>query len=611
MPLAAPPAARPVAAPATATAVATPAPAVEETVRISLTKLDELGNLTGDVYLNHTRAEERQRRMRRLLEVAAAQARATSALREALVVAGGRGVAEGGPLHDAYESLTDTVRSLKRGIQDLLRTDRDDYLRVGHAIVDLRERVRELQMLPVSTLFDMYPRMVRDIAKSLGKQVRLVVEGASVELDRRVLDEIRDPMVHLIRNAIDHGVEAPQARQAAGKVPLGIIKLSARAEGDHVVIEIADDGGGIDPVGIRRSAVRKGLLTASEAEALTDEQAMNLIFAPGFSSKDQVSDLSGRGVGLDVVRDKVDRLEGRVSLSSEVGGGTRIALRLPLTLALARVLLLRAGGLLVAVPSTMVEDVLRLPEPLVRRVETYEAMEWHARTIPLVSLANVLERQAQPGAKGARTVVVLSFEEHTVGFVVDALEGEREVVVKRLDQFLGRVPNVAGATLLSSGEIVVVMHVPQLIASTMGVSPVRLRAKIKAPEEAAPQQKRRRRLLVVDDSIIVRDMMKGVLDEAGFDVTLAIDGMDGLEKQLAGSFDLVITDVEMPRMDGFELTRSLKQNAQHANVPIIIVTTLDSPEAKERGLKVGASAYIVKNLLDMSQLVTTIERLIS
>jgi two-component system chemotaxis sensor kinase CheA len=206
---------------------------------------------------------------------------------------------------------------------------------------------------------------------------------------------------------------------------------------------------------------------------------------------------------------------------------------------------------------------------------------------------------------------VLSFQGTPVGFVVDSLEGEREVVVKPLDDFVGRVANVAGATILSSGEIVVVLHVAQLIASTMGVSPVRLRARLKAPEEEAAPAEQARRILVVDDSIIVRDMMKGVLEAAGFAVEVAVDGLDGLEKQLAEKHDLVITDIEMPRMDGFELTRTLKQTDQQQDVPIIIVTTLDSPEARERGLRAGASAYVVKNLLDMSTLVDSIRRLIA
>ncbi|MEM7246788.1 MAG: Hpt domain-containing protein [Acidobacteriota bacterium] len=596
------PASKPTSKPAAARA-----PKIEQTIRIGLAKLEELGNLTGDVYLNHTRAEDRQRRLAVLGEVAARQSRVVAILRQALSRAQ---VDEEDEILGSHEELVEANRALKRQIQDLLRADRDEYLRAGQLIVNLRERVRALQMLPVSTLFDMYPRMVRDIAKELSKKVRMVVDGEHTELDRKVLDAIRDPMVHLIRNAIDHGIEQPERREREGKTPVGTLRLAARAEGDHVVIEIEDDGGGIDPIRIKTGAVKKELITEAEASALSDEQAMQLIFAPGFSSKEEVTGLSGRGVGMDVVRDKVESLDGRIAVWSEPGHGTRMALRLPLTLAMARVLLLRAGGLLLAVPSTSVAEVLKVEEQEVRHVEAYEAIEWHDRTIPIVSLAHVLEHESLVG-DGRRTVVVLSFEEHVVGFVVDGMEGEREVVVKRLDEFLGRVPNVAGATILSSGEIVVVLHVPQLIAATMGVSPVSLRARLKEQVAPEPQSAGPKRLLVVDDSIIVRDMMKGVLESAGFDVTLAVDGMDGLEKQLAGNYDLVITDVEMPRMDGFELTQSIKQSERHRRVPIIIVTTLDSPEAKARGLKAGAAAYVVKNLLNLSELIGTIERLVA
>jgi two-component system chemotaxis sensor kinase CheA len=584
---------------------------VDQTLRISLGKVEELGNLTGDIYLNHTRAVDRQRQLREMLEVASRQARAAGALRQAIGREASGGLAAGGELSESYELVLDTHRSLRRQLQEMLHADRDEYLQSTHQIVDLRERVRSLQMLPVSTLFDMYPRMVRDIAKELGKKVRLEIEGEGTELDRRVLDEIRDPMVHLIRNSIDHGVESPERREAAGKPAQGHVRLAARAEGDSVVIEIEDDGAGIDPGKLKAAAVAKGVISQQDADEIEDEQTLQLIFAPGFSSKEEVSDLSGRGVGMDVVRQKVESLEGRIGLHSEVGTGTRMTLRLPLTLAMARVLLLRAGGLLLAVPATFVAEVLRVPEESVRRVEAYEAIEWQGRTIPIVSLANVLERESLAVANSQRIVLVLGFEEHLVGFVLDALEGEREVVVKRMDEFIGRVKNVAGATILSSGQIVVVLHVPQLIASTMGVSPLSLRARLREPTATEDVAGRTKRLLVVDDSIIVRDMMKGVLEAAGFDVTVAVDGMDGLEKQLSGAHDLVITDVEMPRMNGFELTETLKQNEQQSEVPIIIVTTLDSAESKARGLQAGASAYVVKNLLDMSQLVETIDRLVS
>jgi two-component system chemotaxis sensor kinase CheA len=576
----------------------------EETIRVSPEKLDQIAALASDLYFQSARAEDRLRRLRALLDVASRQARAAATVRHALL--SGRHVAGGG--EDAHEEMSAAVKALRRGLQEMLRVERDDSLRAGHAVLALRETVRDLQMLPVSTVFDLYPRLVRDLARQLGRQARLVVRGGDVELDRRVLEGLRDPLLHLLRNAVDHGIEPASERLAAGKPPLGTIVLVARPEGGSVVVEISDDGRGMDPGELRRAAVRKGFLRQGEADALSDEDAMELIFAPGFSSKEEVSDVSGRGVGMDVVKDRIQRLDGRIAISSEPGRGTRISLRLPLALSLARVLLVRAGGMLTGIPSGLVEDVLRVSEDEVRSAEGYEAIEWQGRTLPLASLARLLEREAAPRRPGRRTIAVVAIDEHLIGFVVDDLEGEREVVVRPLDALLGPLPHVAGATLLGTGQVVVVLNVPELVASTLGVSSVRLQAGAGAFEAPEPSR-RARRLLVVDDSIIVRDMMKGVLEAAGFDVTLAVDGMDGLEKQLADAHDLVITDVEMPRMDGFELTRRLKRHAGHEEVPVIMVTTLDSPEARQKGLEAGASAYVVKNLLDMSSLVATIERL--
>lgn len=590
--------------PPPATPGAAPRPRVEETIRVSVEKLDRLAMLSTDIYLSHAASETRLRHLRTLIDRSKAQAKAVSHVRSAMPAGGAAAAA----LVQAQEDLLASSRELSRGLQDLLRAERDELLRTGHSIVELRERVRELQMLPVSTLFDLYPRVVRDLARDLGKQVRLIVEGGDVELDRRVLDEIRDPMVHLLRNAIDHGIEAPDRRRAEGKAPQGTLTLTARAEGDRVVVEVKDDGAGIDAGAIRRVAVARGVLSQDEADSMTDERAVDMIFAPGFSSKETVTDVSGRGVGLDVVRDRVDRLEGTLTVWSQPGRGTRFELRVPLSVAVARLILVRGGGMLLSLPAAVVDEVLRIPESEVSRIEGYEAMHWNDRALPLVSLAGLLEREPEPVDAQHRHVAVVHFEDHAVGLVVDAFAGEREAVVKPLDEFLGRIPHVAGATILTSGEVVTVLHVPQLIAASMGVAPSRLQARIRVGE--GPAKARRRRLLVVDDSIIVRDMMKGVLEAAGFDVTLAVDGADGLEKQLAGLFDAVVSDVEMPRMTGFEMVRALRANPSMAKVPIVMVTTLDSHEAREEGLRSGASAYLVKNLLDMSQLVDTIERLV-
>jgi len=579
----------------------------EETVRVSRERLDLLATLAGDIYLSHARGEDRLRRLRALVELTKVQARAAMSLRQALSAMGGGAVS--GAVGHAHDELSETLGRMRRQVHDLLREERDESLRVGHSVVELRQRVREMQMLPVGTLFDAYPRMVRDLARDLGKHARLIVEGADVEIDRRVLDEIRDPLLHLLRNAVDHGLESPAERTRRGKPPQGSVTLSARAEGDQVVIEVRDDGGGIDPAMLRAIAVRKGVLEPARAEEASDEQILQVIFSPGFSSRDAVTDISGRGVGLDVVREKAERLEGSLVVRSEIGRGSRFEMRVPLTLSLARLVVVRAGGLLVAMPAANIVEARRIKLSEVQGVEGYPAMDWEGRPIPLASLAQLLKRQETPPDDDGRTVAILEWQGRHLGFVVDALAGEREAVVKRLSHFLGDIPNVAGATILSSGEIVVVLNIPQLVASTLGLAPLRLETRGRGDERQAAA--RRRRLLVVDDSIIVRDMMKGVLEAAGYDVSLAVDGLDGLEKQLAGRYDAVISDVEMPRMDGFELTRSLRQSEAGARVPVVIVTTLDSQESRERGLREGASAYLVKNLLDMSQLLGTIERLVS
>jgi len=598
---------------------------VEESVRVATAKLEALMAQMGELQVARLGAEQRGLELRMLLDEVEAWEAEQWAKRAGPVLSG----ADRDSLvraSAAVEGLVARVHELSGRLRSLQRRYDTDQRRLTQVMAGLQDNVRRMRMLPISTVFGTFPRMVRDLAHDLGKDVRLVIQGGDTEVDRSVLEQIKDPLTHLLRNSLDHGIELPQARQSADKSPTGTITLSAAQQGDSIIIEVADDGQGIDVAQVRASAVKKGIITAAEAQAMSEHEALWLIFRSGVSTSATVSDVSGRGVGMDVVRDKVERLHGLIDVHSTLGAGARFTLTLPLTVATTLCLLVQAAGQTFAVPITNVIRIVRLQADSVGNVEGQAAIRPEGRPILLLNLAQVLglaaPRPDQPpapkpgrnstGAAAAAdlgTAIILGSAEKRLAFRVDAVTNAQEVVIKPLPKPFLRVRHLVGASILGTGEVVLVVNAADLLRAS---------APANAPQAAPapPEETRPRTIMVVDDSITTRTLEKNILEAAGFVVRAYADGLEAWNALQAdgctpdGVFDLVVSDVSMPRLNGFDLTVRVRGDQRLKNLPVVLVTSLESREDREHGLQAGADAYITKGAFDQDNLLETIRRLV-
>jgi two-component system chemotaxis sensor kinase CheA len=558
-----------------------------DTVRVKMNKLDELIKLMGEVVSSHARSRQRLIDIREIERMD----------------------------FDAASAAEGDRTMLKANLHRFSLRLRDDVLAQELLMDELHSKALIMRMLPLAIVFDPVGRMVRELANSVGKDVECIVSGGEIELDRQLIDKLSDPVVHLLRNAVDHGVEAPAVRQAAGKPVRGRIMLSARQDGGWVVIEIADNGGGIPIEVIREKALRKGFVAEEKAAALSEQEVVDLIFLPGFSTSPIITDISGRGVGMDVVkRCIVDDLHGVVSVESRPGAGTIFALRLPLSLAMMRVLLVEVGGIPFGFTAQYVAELLRVPQSEVLNVAERRAVIIRNEFVPVVPLEDMLRIPQNLTRKASRSkkhegllLLVVRVRSEKLALIVDDLLDERDMVIKPLPEHMRRVTMVSGMVTTGKNELVDILHVPVLLEMARSA---RGEALQKQGETVPGTNGVPLRVLVVDDSLNTREIEKDVLEAHGYLVTLAEDGLDGLRKAQSGEFDAVLTDVEMPNMDGFTLTERLRQEDKYRDTPIIIITSREKEEDKRRGIQVGADAYIVKGDFDQSNLVDILRNLL-
>jgi two-component system, chemotaxis family, sensor kinase CheA len=503
------------------------------------------------------------------------------------------------------------LKELAIQVTDLRRGFAGDALHLARVTNDLGEDVMRVRMLPVSTVFDTFPRMVRDLSRELGKQIEVEIAGGETELDRKVLEQIKDPLVHTLRNAVDHGIEMPDVRVRVGKDPCGTVVMSAYQKGNNIVIQISDDGAGIDVEKVKRSALKNGIISSEEAENMSAYEAMRLIFTSGLSTSAVITDVSGRGVGMDVVRKNVEELHGSVDIESTLGQGTTLTLTLPLTLATTLELLVKVHDQTFGIPISAVERIQRINTDEIRTVEAKEAIIIDNEPVTLVHLAQILELppRDEEDVRGDHKipVVILKAGRKRIAFRVDAVVGQQESVVKSLGKQLKRVRNVAGATILGTGRIIMSLNPLDLIKCARLMAGSTVVAHRAAALGAT--QVRKPRVLVVDDSLTTRNLEKTILETAGYEVEVAINGAEALNILRAEPCDVVVSDVLMPELDGFELTATMRKDPHLSEIPVILVTSLDSRSDRERGIDVGANAYIVKSAFEQDSLLSTIERL--
>ena len=513
------------------------------------------------------------------------------------------------PGRESETGLVNKLFELGDSLEEMGRRLQEAAENASRHVEALQHRSMEIRMLPLSLVLNTLPRAVRDLSRQFGKKVTFTVEGEQTTIDKRILEQIGDPLIHLLRNALDHGLETPKARRSAGKPEIGTIRLEAKQEGAKVLIVLEDDGQGIDAELLKEAAIEKGLVDEKEIADWTQAQLLELVFFPGLSTSGLVTDVSGRGVGMDVVRANVERLKGQVEIASELGKGTTFTISLPLTLATVHALMVQCSGEILAVPTFSVAKTFQVTSKEIKSIQGRQAVVHQEEILPVRRLASTLgwkEKNGGPQEEDKVLVVILQAGERKVGFIVEDILGEREIVSKDLGTHLKKVDYVAGATILGSGEVSLILDVPQLLWKG--------RAEAR-PEDRAPEvvfsPMRGQLILVVEDQVVTRQMEKSILEAAGYQVITAENGLDALNKLGQQEFDLVVTDILMPKMDGFTLTREIRSSERTKDLPVVVVTSMESEEDKRRGLEVGANAYLIKSSFDQKNLIETIERLLS
>jgi two-component system, chemotaxis family, sensor kinase CheA len=620
-----------------------PAPASEApwetgsaTVRLSTTVLDSLLNEAGELMTCTVGVQQQARAARDLAELPARwrriwrqtqptlnrlQSRAPS-LRPTIHYLDGRdemasldlsysGERDTETLIEALTNANTLIADLERRLAQHAHQVTEEHARL-HTVTDrLHHQVRRTRMLPVTTIFSPLRLQLREMARAAGKQVVLELDDGGAEADRQVLERLGEVLMHLLRNAVDHGVEPADVRIAAGKQVEGRIALRAEVSGDRLTLVIADDGAGLDLAAIRERALGSGQWSEADLARMGEAELVDLIFLPGFSTRPTVSKLSGRGVGLDIVRSRVERMQGRVAVRSAPGTGCAFTVSLPLSLTSSHGLLLRAGQSIYMLPLDSVQRIVPVAARDIRTLEGRTALLVDDRPLALVHLTDLLGHELAAVVGNLHSIwhgLLIGSGERQVVCLVDAVLGEQELMVHRLPAPLQQVPCIAGATILADGKVVPILDVVDLLRAALGTR----RTLQLATESTGPV--RRTTVLVVDDSITTRTLEKNILEAAGYHVRLAIDGVEALQllEQMAddGGFDLVLSDVDMPRLSGFELTARVRADARFQHLPVVLVTSLDTAEDRERGISAGADAYIVKRQFEQQILLDTIARLI-
>jgi len=591
-------------------------------VRISTTDLDHMLNLVGEVLMNQYRYDGQLKAFQRLpLELAQYRQHILELqeyiLRHADISTSPR-------LLSLSEHLEQESSRLLRHTKVLAKRIRTDRQQMHVAVNNLQEQVVDIRMVPASRIFHMLPRLARMTARSLGKQVKLTMLGEDTRIDTRIVEEMRDPLMHLIQNAIRHGIESPQERQRNGKLPTGEITVSAEQEGNWVVLRVKDDGHGIDLARIKEVVVQQGILSQDDVGTMSEQDLYGFLFQSGFSTVDTVDDIAGRGFGLDIVRDHVDHMQGEIEVHSQPGSGTEFSLKLPLTLTIMNTLMFRVANQIFAIPILAVERTFDYYPDRIELLGQIPTIALDGVLLPIVDLKRILQfstrhpiHQQAPSPKLAsnsgplqQTVIVLCSEDHRIGFIVDDLVEEREIVIKHLGPCLKRVKHVAGATALRE-ETIIILFVRDLIHSADAIlgethaHSILLEAHA-MNDATAHHQAYSPRVLVIDDSLNTREVERAMLEQAGYRVETAVDGLDGLQKLRATTFDVVVTDIEMPHMGGLQVIRQIKQDRTLCHIPVIVVSARHSEEARQESLNIGAAAHIVKGDFDEHALIQTI-----
>ena len=593
----------PASSPATEALPKTPAAKTEAaSVRVSVENLNRLAGFAGECLVEVRTLRPLTQNMQRIKQWHATLSKSVEQALEALRVDSGA---------DAQARLQEALQESGR-IHSAIPLYQADLERFSGKLEQVANRLYDeavaSRMRPFADGVQGFARMVRDVANSLGKKVHFELEGENTRVDRDILDKLQAPLTHLLRNALDHGLEPPETRAQLGKPPEGKLSLAARHVAGLLEISVTDDGGGIDLESVRRQVVAKGHAGAEVASKLSESEILEFLFLPGFSTSQHVTELSGRGVGLDVVQSMVRQVGGNVRIDSTPGKGARVILQLPLTLSVLRTLMFEVRSQPYALPLTRVDRLLSVPSGNIRLLEDRQYCRFEEQNIGLVDATQVLDLPRSDRPIGDLRVIVLSDRLNRYGLVVDRLLGEHDLVVIPLPKRLGKVPNVSACAILEDGSPVAILDSEDLVRSIDNLLTQGSLRKLARP--AKIEQVKRKSVLVVDDSLTVREVERRLLENRGYEVTVAVDGMDGWNDLQSSHFDLVVTDVDMPRMDGIELLKRIKASAPTASTPVIIVSYKDQDEYRTQGLHEGASYYLTKSSFHDETFVSAVRDLI-
>ena len=490
-------------------------------------------------------------------------------------------------LLNLFSDNSKKIQTMSSDIIKLHRTIQEDDTKMSLIVENINNMVRNIRILPLATVFHLFGRMVRDIAQEKNKKINFQILGSETSADKKIIEEIKAPLIHIIRNSIDHGIEPPEEREAVGKPPTGEIILSARQSSNKVIIEVKDDGRGINLEKIKEKALSKGFLTQEEIASMTEEQLTNLIFAPGFSTGDEITDISGRGIGLDVVFSKISQLNGKVKVVSEFNRGCCVQIELPTTMSILKVFLVKASGQMFAVPMDTINTVLRKRNDEIITTNKKKSIIFKKEPIPLYNLSDILNLPKDVAKKDKKTIIIIESDNKIIALNVDKLYGEQEILIKKLSAPFYKLKNISGITTLISGKICLVLNIPDIINSTQS-------KKIETALIEKAFNSNDYKILLVDDSSTTRVLEKNILTQAGYNIELAENPIEAFKKMQNINFDLIISDIEMPEMDGLDFLKKIKSNEKFVNIPVIMVSSLMNGEKRSIAMALGAEKYIIK-----------------
>ena len=512
---------------------------------------------------------------------------------------------------DNIKNGNKSASELDKILSEIIMEFDNSYNDIDRITSNLFEEVTKIRMLPVSQIFDMYPRIVRELAAEQGKQIHIEISGADTLLDKKIIEQISDPIMHIVRNSAVHGIETPEKRRKNGKQPAGLIKLNAYTEGNRVNIEISDDGCGLDINNIIDKAVSINLIKAEEKKNLQEDDILGLLFHGGLSTSGKTTNLSGRGFGLNIVKNNIDKIGGSIKILSKYMHEFKIILDLPLSVSALDVMLIKTGNCIFGIPVNYIKKISRIQVSGIQTIEGIESIIDSGEIYFLARLNEILDIPAEYGGKdkSENTMIILETGNKKNALLVDKIESIRNLIVKPLDKRLGKVKNISCCAVIESGEIVIILDINEISNNIHFSNRKDLPAEIKSMQNGL-QKSSGKKILIVEDSLTTRVLEKNILTSAGYTVFEAVDGLDALRQLQNQTVDLIITDIQMPRMDGYSLIEKIKASAQLKSIPVIIVSARGSQEEKKRGLDAGADAFIVKTDFEQDTLIDFVRKFI-